>query len=68
MLALYLLFWLQLNLAQTLPLALGLGLFTAGMRGGGGQKWSDAGVHGCKSCRCEQDMPSVCCMNSDRCH
>jgi oligosaccharyltransferase complex subunit delta (ribophorin II) len=30
MLGLYLLFWLQLNLAQTLPLALGLGLFTAG--------------------------------------
>jgi oligosaccharyltransferase complex subunit delta (ribophorin II) len=30
LLALYLLFWLRLNLAQTLPLALGLGLFTAG--------------------------------------
>jgi oligosaccharyltransferase complex subunit delta (ribophorin II) len=29
MLGLYLLFWLRLNLAQTLPLALGLGCFMA---------------------------------------
>lgn len=35
MLGLYLLFWLQLNLAQTIPLALALGLFTAGDREGG---------------------------------
>lgn len=30
MLGLYLLFWLKLNLAQTIPAALGIGLFTAG--------------------------------------
>jgi oligosaccharyltransferase complex subunit delta (ribophorin II) len=30
MLGLYLLFWVKLNLAQTLPLALLLGVFTAG--------------------------------------
>lgn len=30
LLGLYLLFWLRLNLASTLPLAIGLGLFIAG--------------------------------------
>jgi oligosaccharyltransferase complex subunit delta (ribophorin II) len=32
MLGLYLLFWVKLNLAQTAPLALLIGLFTAGKR------------------------------------
>lgn len=30
MLGLYFLFWIRLNLAQTIPMALGLGLFVAG--------------------------------------